>query len=144
MIDLADMDVGEKVMKEVAARLHAREQHKCHMAIAKQRLAAKAGGERTIQDGSIKFAITPEFYHYWGQRLGYACWEDKQFVEEFLRDNPECRVKSKTGRIQEGYRGGETGNSKLETGGISRRGAEGAETRVKFRKVYREEDYKRN
>lgn len=31
-------------------------------------------------------------YHYWGQRLGYECWEDKQFVEEFLRDNPECRA----------------------------------------------------
>lgn len=31
-------------------------------------------------------------YHYWGQRLGYECWEDKQFIKEFLRDNPEVAV----------------------------------------------------
>ena len=31
-------------------------------------------------------------YHYWGQRLGYECWEDDQFVKEFLRDNPEVAV----------------------------------------------------
>lgn len=26
-------------------------------------------------------------YHYWGLRLGYECWSDKEFVEEYKRDN---------------------------------------------------------
>lgn len=37
-------------------------------------------------------SIPPESYHYWGQRLGYECWNDKQFMAEFLRDNPECGI----------------------------------------------------
>lgn len=69
-----------------------------------QRLAAKAGGERiTMEHGEMKFQIMPEFYHYWGQRLGYECWDDPEFVREFLRDNPECRVKSRSRNIQVGY-----------------------------------------
>lgn len=31
-------------------------------------------------------------FHYWGQRLGYECWEDDQFLKEFLRDNQEVAV----------------------------------------------------
>jgi hypothetical protein len=30
----------------------------------------------------------------WGVRLGYECWEDKQFLKEFLRDNPEVAVRN--------------------------------------------------
>jgi hypothetical protein len=30
----------------------------------------------------------------WGIRLGYECWEDKQFLKEFLRDNPEVAVRN--------------------------------------------------
>ena len=33
-------------------------------------------------------------FHFWGQKLGYGCWDDKAFMAEFLRDNPECRVNS--------------------------------------------------
>jgi hypothetical protein len=39
--------------------------------------------------------IPVDSYHYWGQRLGYECWRDKDFVKGFLRDNPECKVNSK-------------------------------------------------
>ena len=42
-----------------------------------------------------KAVIAGEAYHYWGQRLGYDCWNDKAFVEEFLRDNPESKVNAK-------------------------------------------------
>ncbi len=42
-------------------------------------------------------------YHHWGQRLGYACWKDKQFVGEYLRDNPQARVISGGTRPQVGY-----------------------------------------
>lgn len=45
--------------------------------------------------GQMTMRIPQESYHYWGQRLGYACWRDDNFRKEFLRDNPECRVMSK-------------------------------------------------
>lgn len=42
-----------------------------------------------------------EVYHQWARRFGrengddipdYSCWNDDQFVREWLRDNPEVRV----------------------------------------------------
>tara|TARA_E500000331_G_scaffold31590_1_gene26511 strand:+ start:12308 stop:12679 length:372 start_codon:yes stop_codon:yes gene_type:complete len=62
-------------------------------------------GDRTFfgDKGEVKFQIHNKFYHYWGQRLGYQCWEDEQFVREFLRDNEICRVKSHSNKIQVGY-----------------------------------------
>lgn len=44
--------------------------------------AVGAAGLRPILD-------IPEFdFHYWGLRLGYECWDDKEFVREYQRDNP--------------------------------------------------------
>ncbi len=85
----------EDVMAEYNARLEA----KYRRAMANQVKAAKAGGVRRELKGQgvhghIAFQIQPEFFHYWGTRLGYECWKDKGFVAEFLRDNPECRVKT--------------------------------------------------
>lgn len=42
-----------------------------------------------------KAVISGPDYHYWGQRLGYDCWNDPQFVREYLRDNPDSRVNPK-------------------------------------------------
>jgi hypothetical protein len=42
-----------------------------------------------------KAVINGPDYHYWGQRLGYECWDDPTFVNEYLRDNPESRVNAK-------------------------------------------------
>lgn len=39
-----------------------------------------------------KAVINGPDYHYWGQRLGYECWDDPEFVREYLRDNPDSRV----------------------------------------------------
>ena len=52
---------------------------------------------RTLKSGGHEirktFEIPLDSYHYWGQRLGtYECWQDKGFVAEILRDNPEWRV----------------------------------------------------
>lgn len=69
-----------------------------------QALAAKAGGERlNMKHGQMAFQIHPQFYHYWGQRLGYECWDNEEFVREFLRDNPECRVRSRSRNVSVGY-----------------------------------------
>ena len=44
--------------------------------------------------GRLKARIPVEAWHYWGQRLGYECWEDNQFLDEFLRDNPETAIRN--------------------------------------------------
>lgn len=69
------------------------------MATEMQQMAAD-GGERMVMrfsdgnGGEVKMQIHPFSYHYWGQRLGYQCWDDAQFKHEYLRDNPEARVKN--------------------------------------------------
>ena len=44
--------------------------------------------------GQLIARIPTTAYHFWGQKLGYGCWNDKAFMDEFLRDNPELRVNS--------------------------------------------------
>jgi hypothetical protein len=53
--------------------------------------------------GEMTASIPEASYHYWGNRLGYDCWADKQFKKEYLRDNPEARVKTHSDKIQVGY-----------------------------------------
>ncbi|MDR1280299.1 MAG: hypothetical protein LBK99_05710 [Opitutaceae bacterium] len=67
--------------------------------------AARSGGLRragadTGAGGFYQKAqIHAESYHYWGQRLGYECWDDPQFMREYLRDVPAARVRTVTGRV---------------------------------------------
>jgi hypothetical protein len=44
--------------------------------------------------GEVQFQVHPMSYHYWGRRLGYQCWQDREFVQEYLRDVPEARVRN--------------------------------------------------
>ena len=53
--------------------------------------------------GGCHMVVTADAYHYWGRRLGYACWQDKAFREEYKRDNPSARVKSGGTKLQVGY-----------------------------------------
>ena len=53
--------------------------------------------------GSLEARIDSSAYHYWGQREGYDCWQDNQFQKEFLRDNPQSKVKSVGTKIQVGF-----------------------------------------
>ena len=48
--------------------------------------------------GELKAKIPSAAFHYWGHRLGYECWEDKQFLREFIRDNPEVAVRNRVKR----------------------------------------------
>lgn len=53
-----------------------------------------------MPDGSqMAFKVPRWSYFYWGRRLGFECWEDRQFVHEFLRDNPQCRVTSEASQV---------------------------------------------
>ena len=52
--------------------------------------------------GQLKARIPPDAFHYWGTRLGYDCWEDKQFLNDFIRDNPEVAVRNRVKRTMVG------------------------------------------
>lgn len=59
--------------------------------------AAMHGERRFLQakdgfGGEIGLMVHPQSFHYWGQRLGYECWENEQFKREYWRDNPTSRV----------------------------------------------------
>ena len=53
--------------------------------------------------GRLRMRIDPTLYHKWGQKYGYDCWKDNQFLNEIERDNPEVRVKCGGTRLQFGY-----------------------------------------
>tara|TARA_Y100000593_G_scaffold33336_1_gene65582 strand:- start:6593 stop:6946 length:354 start_codon:yes stop_codon:yes gene_type:complete len=67
-------------------------------AAVEQKRIAQAQIERRHIDGvgRLRMQVSPTAYHYWGRRLGYDCWRDKKFLAEFERDNPGCRVKSRS------------------------------------------------
>lgn len=48
--------------------------------------------------GKPRMVVNEATFHYWGQRLGYECWDDEQFLREFERDNPDCRINAKSAR----------------------------------------------
>jgi len=56
--------------------------------------------------GRLRMRIDPTLYHAWGQRLGYDCWKDSQFLKEVERDNPEVRVRCGATRLQVGWSAG--------------------------------------
>jgi len=55
-----------------------------------QELRAK-GSDWADGRGQAIGSIPPRMYMRWAQMLP-GCWQDKQFVEEFLFDNPQCRA----------------------------------------------------
>jgi hypothetical protein len=54
--------------------------------------------------GEKVMSVDPFIYHSYGQKYGYHIWKDADFREKMMRDNPELRVKSRSTKIQVGYR----------------------------------------
>lgn len=46
--------------------------------------------------GEMHMSLDPEVYFHWVRKLGKDCWNDKQFIREFKRDNPEVIVRAKS------------------------------------------------
>jgi hypothetical protein len=88
------------IMREVAeleAEMDEGEFSAAAVAQARHEQALMAGfnhGEASMRDGEVTMRVHPLFWHYWAQRLGPECWNDKGFVREFLRDNEAVRVKN--------------------------------------------------
>lgn len=105
-IDFAGID--PQVVDELAKGRHAREV--LELTKLKQRYGAYGksplGAHRSTEGlGRPVASIPPLAYHYWGRRLGYECWQDKQFLNEIKRDNPGVVVESAGGtKAQVGYR----------------------------------------
>ena len=103
-------EMPEKLRSEVIAVLAGYERARIVKACAQIRQAAKAGSERKFiadeagNGGEVTMQIHPTSFHNWGQKLGYQCWEDKQFCAEYLRDNPAARVKSRNAKPNVGWR----------------------------------------
>lgn len=53
--------------------------------------------------GQKKASIDATSFHFWGNKLGYDCWRDKKFLDEYLRDNPQARVNSGGTKLQFGF-----------------------------------------
>ena len=51
--------------------------------------------------GQLKATIPARDYFRW-QQYKPGCWSDKQFVDEYLRDNPACRTKSPDKKVFQG------------------------------------------
>lgn len=87
--------VGEALRDELLYRVRQ------DMALAEeeQLLAAQTADFRPLDCGEQKMQVHPFFYHYWGRRLGYECWSDDEFVDEFIRDNESVRVRRSQERV---------------------------------------------
>ena len=51
--------------------------------------------------GQLKATIPARDYFRWMQ-FNPGCWSDKQFNDEYLRDNPACRTKSPDKKVFQG------------------------------------------
>lgn len=90
--------VGESLRKRLAR------EHNDSRVNQSDVVAKEARKESRISGiGQHRARIEATSYHYWGKRLGYDCWNDRKFLKEYLRDNPESRVKSVSGKTQVGY-----------------------------------------
>tara|TARA_R110002020_G_scaffold143244_2_gene315458 strand:- start:282 stop:701 length:420 start_codon:yes stop_codon:yes gene_type:complete len=93
--------VGDSLRKRLAR------EHDASRANQSEVVSREARNEsHTSSLGQHRARIEATSYHYWGKRLGYGCWNDRKFIKEYLRDNPESRVKSAGGKkAQVGYGG---------------------------------------
>ena len=98
-------ELGHQVTQALGQRLF--RQQEAAFTEAKQIARDNNGKSYARVDGmgEMTASIPQAAYHYWGRRLGYECWADKQFKKEYLRDNPEARVKTHSDKIQVGYSG---------------------------------------
>lgn len=90
--------VGEGVAMNVLTEFHRGEVVKQTLAKVRQERVAAANAriEHVASEtvGRHIMDIDAMAYHYWGKRLGYECWKDPQFRREYMRDNPEVRIKT--------------------------------------------------
>jgi hypothetical protein len=98
-----DGELGAQLEKELRTGWHKNRVEAA--AVAKSIKQVNQQKHKSVEGlGQLVARIPLTAYHFWGQKLGYGCWNDKAFMNEFLRDNPELRVNSGgTKEIQVGW-----------------------------------------
>jgi hypothetical protein len=46
--------------------------------------------------GELHMRVDPDVFFHWVRKEGKDCWNDKQFLHEFKRDNPDVRVSNRS------------------------------------------------
>lgn len=102
LADAIPSDIRKDVEREL---LHGWRMEEVGAKAASKQLAIfqHANEARPIEGmGQLRCRIPLAAYHYWGNRIGYECWSDKQFLSEFERDNPEVAVRNRVKRTMVG------------------------------------------
>ena len=98
-----DPEFGD-ITADVAAELVLMEQEQeardfAEAAHRQRHIAATCGTEaQTFTHGHVTAQIDEYVYNYWERREGKGFWRDKGERDRFLKKNPECRVRARTGR----------------------------------------------
>lgn len=102
-LDNVPGQLREAVVKELATGYH-REMVNAEVQQKRIQGSNRQNEFRSIEGiGQLRMRVDPTLYHHWGQKIGYDCWKDNQFLKEVERDNPEVRVKCGGTRLQFGY-----------------------------------------
>ena len=91
------LNIDPSLVPQLEAEFRRGWQMKRVKAEVQSKQAAKHTSERhrSIEGLGQKVGSIPgDAYHFWGHKLGYQCWDDPQFLKEFWRDNPQCKVNS--------------------------------------------------
>ncbi len=98
-LDVKDPDLMQRVAMDMLTGWHTKAL--LSEMRTREQLSAAAKIEHQARDGWAEeyvAEIPKEAYYYWVQREGLECWNDPLFVKQFLRDNPQCRRITITGR----------------------------------------------
>lgn len=98
-------DLPQDVRRELIQGEHVRRVADLEEAHKRQAQIARQAGEHRSMDGlgRVRMMLDPAVFHYWGDRIGYACWRDPGFLREFERDNEAVRVKCGGTKIMLGW-----------------------------------------
>jgi hypothetical protein len=87
---------GEEFVRDFVRTLTDEQRAEEEVAFASQRRIAAATErlDNSFMDGlgELHMRVDPEVFFHWIRKEGKDCWNDKQFIREFKRDNPDVRV----------------------------------------------------
>ena len=92
-----------KLCKDIQIGWNAQE----YLTLARQSRIAKA--TQVLQKAHVEgvgqhdMKVDGYAFHSWGQKLGYKCWGDAEFLREYKRDNPSVAVKHDRRKNKIGY-----------------------------------------
>jgi hypothetical protein len=91
---------GEEFVRDFCATLLDEQRAEEEVAFKSQQEIAAASErlDRAWMDGlgECHMSLDPEVYWHWVRKEGRECWNDKSFIREFKRDNPEVIVKARS------------------------------------------------